>query len=312
MLSKVLRFRDRRGVSIVFNWIFSLVAGVVILSFLVYFAVQHTDLFGKVTARVVAEELDVLFSGYETIKTRSDLDFDREVKLEFKCENETQEFRINGKGEKKVWGKIIFAPKEIKSSHINIFTESWNVPFRVANFIYIWDRGYDLQGAPSEIKEIEGLNDVNGKKVRMERNPSLIDSTIPCPSIVNVDGKVIYYDETDLGDYIGKICFKEGSEVFFGKAMLLGAIFSEDYEDYKCLSEVAKKRFNIMEKVYNEKMRTLIANGQCEGMTYSRFKSPLSSFSAHYNKDFDSLKSAVRNMKRANEDIIKGGCAGVY
>ena len=61
----VFKFQNKRGISIIFNWIFSLIAGVVILSFLIYFAVQNTDLFGKVTAKVVAEELDILFSGYE-------------------------------------------------------------------------------------------------------------------------------------------------------------------------------------------------------------------------------------------------------
>ena len=54
---------NKKGMAIPFDWIFSLVAGVLIFSFLIYFAVQHTDLFGKITTRVVAEELDVLFSG---------------------------------------------------------------------------------------------------------------------------------------------------------------------------------------------------------------------------------------------------------
>ena len=135
----MFKFHDKRGIGIVFNWIFSLVVGIVILGFLIYFAVQNTDLFGKVTAKVVAEELDVLFSGYETTKTSSSLEFGREVKLDFKCKNKKQEFEVNGRGGKNVWGKIIFAPKEIKASKINILTESWNVPFRVANFIYVWD-----------------------------------------------------------------------------------------------------------------------------------------------------------------------------
>src|SRR3989344_9534744 len=119
---------DKKGVAVVFDWIFSLAAGVLIFSFLIYFAVQHTDLFGKVTARVVGEELDILFSGYETAKIRSILDFGKEVKLEFSCDEKRQRFTINDREGKTLWGKIIFAPGEIKNDKINVATASWDVP----------------------------------------------------------------------------------------------------------------------------------------------------------------------------------------
>ncbi|MEK6856887.1 MAG: hypothetical protein AABX49_02630, partial [Nanoarchaeota archaeon] len=89
---------NKKGMAIPFDWIFSLVAGVLIFSFLIYFAVQHTDLFGKITTRVVAEELDVLFSGYETTESRSVLDFKKEVNLKFNCNpRQGQSFTINNK-----------------------------------------------------------------------------------------------------------------------------------------------------------------------------------------------------------------------
>ena len=295
----VFKFQNRRGISIVFNWIFSLIAGVVILSFLIYFAVQNTDLFGKVTAKVVVEELDILFSGYETTKTSSNLDFGKEIELGFKCRNKEQEFEVNGKGSKKVWGKIIFAPNEIKASKINILTESWDLPFRVANFIYIWDG----RKFPNGIENFEELNGV-------QRDPSRIDD-LGCDGN---GGKVIYYDEIGDGEYIGKVCFDKKGEVFYGKAMLLGAVVSEDYETFSCLSEIAKDRFNLMEEVYSEKIGTLVRTGQCEGGSYSRFRSPLNSFSNQFNGEMNraTMEGMIRAMENANEDLIKGGCASVY
>tara|TARA_Y100000034_G_scaffold107695_1_gene137484 strand:- start:343 stop:1224 length:882 start_codon:yes stop_codon:yes gene_type:complete len=292
----VFKFQNKRGISIIFNWIFSLIVGVVILSFLIYFAVQNTDLFGKVTAKVVAEELDILFSGYETTKTSSSLDFGREVKLGFECKNGKQSFEVNGKGGTKVWGKIIFAPKEIETNKIKILTESWNVPFRVANFIYIWDE--------NELGDIENFNSLNG----VQKDPSRIGN-FPCSG----NDKQIYYDETSEGDYIGKVCFDKKGEVFYGKALLLGAILTDDYETFSCLNEIAKERFNLMEEVYSEKMGTLVSNGQCGG-SYSRFGNPLGRFSNYLNTGFDfvSMEGAVRAMRNANKDLIKGGCAGAY
>ena len=293
----VFKFQNKRGISIIFNWIFSLIVGVVILSFLIYFAVQNTDLFGKVTAKVVAEELDILFSGYETTKTSSSLDFGREVKLGFECKNGKQNFEVNGKGGTKVWGKIIFAPKEIETNKIKILTESWNVPFRVGNFIYIWDE--------NEVGDIENFESLNG----VQKDPSRIGN-LPCSD----NTKQIYYDDFN-GDYIGKVCFGDGNgEVFYGKALLLGAILTEDYETFSCLNEIAKDKFNLMEEIYKEKMGTLFVNNQCDGESYSRFRTPLNSFSNSLNgiMDFETMKSAVRAMESANENLVKGGCASVY
>ena len=72
---------------------------------------QNTDLFGNVTARIVAEELDILFSGYETIQTRSMLDFGKNVELDFYCDDSTQKFKVNGETGKTIWDKIIFSPE---------------------------------------------------------------------------------------------------------------------------------------------------------------------------------------------------------
>ena len=301
----VLKFFNKRGVGIVFNWIFSLIAGVFILSFLVYFAVQNTDLFGKVTARVVAEELDIVFSGYETTETSSQLDFGKNIELSFKCEGGKQEFEVNGVGGKKIWDKVIFAPKEIKSNEVNIATRSWNIPFRAANFIFIWgNQRYNLVGNSGGFEVPENFESSNGENVNFELIGNLAGeySEIRCPSN---DGKVIKYERSEeLEDFGGKVCFGGDGEVFYGEAMMLGAVLSETKEEFSCVKEVIQSRLDVMKSVYENKKNNL--GRFCTGGYYGRFSNAIPSNVEKLNVD------NVDTLKSYNERILNKGCASAY
>ena len=52
---------DKKGITIAFNWVFSIMAGIIIFLSLAYFAVQHTDLFGTLTAQEAIELMDISF-----------------------------------------------------------------------------------------------------------------------------------------------------------------------------------------------------------------------------------------------------------
>ena len=314
---------DKKGVAVVFDWIFSLAAGVLIFSFLIYFAVQHTDLFGKVTARVVGEELDILFSGYETAKIRSILDFGKEVKLGFSCDekNKRQRFTINDREGKTLWGKIIFAPGEIKNDKINVATASWDVPFRVANFIYLWDKKYVLTG---DIPDINFLN--NFKKdpsggtgnIRFADDPGLSDDygTGPCSNDWGSQHeKIIYYKKNSDDSYFGYICFfEENGDVqrspFYGKAMMIGAMFVDNVEDFECVKSIAVDRLKIVNDIYREKKDKIVSLESCDKFgRYNKVFHDTITLDKLNSLDFD---NQVKLVERANENLIREGCAGVY
>ncbi len=297
----MFKLNDKRGIGIVFNWIFSLIAGVIILSFLVYFAVQNTDLFGKVTARVVAEELDVLFSGYETTETSSNLNFGREVELSFECDesNLVQKFGVNGEQGKKTWGKVIFAPEEIKSENINIATRSWDVPFRVGNFIYIWDKKYDIQGISDNIF----FDKLKGEGEVVNFIPFTTESG--CSGT----GKNIYYKKVG-DDYYGYVCFDSRKVNFYGEAMLLGTVFVEDPDEFECLNHIIEKKFQVISDVYERKIGTLIASRQC-GTDYGGFGGGLTQFKNNYG-DASQMRQAISAMEAENTRLVREGCASVY
>src|SRR3989344_1453259 len=307
---------NKKGFAVMFDWIFSIVAGVLIFSFLIYFAVQHTDLFGKITAKVVAEELDVMFSQYETTETKSVLDFGKGVELEFKCDegDKRQWFKVNDRDGKDVWGKIIFAPEKIKSDKINVATASWNVPFRVANFVYLWDKRYELDYDPDfELPQWLSSSLPGDVKINFLQDSSLSSDMIEgdCPhfgSRLTADGKtydkMIYYDKDATGkDVKGYICFKDKKRSFFyGKAMMMGAVFTDSKEEFDCVKKAAVNRFKIVNNVYDEKINHIpFENCPISGGRYN---------DAVYNTDndiepFDSFNfGTASEIESANNRLI--------
>jgi len=251
---------NRKGMAISLNWIFSMIAGVLILIFLVYFAVQNTDLFGSVTSKVVSQELDILFSGIETTKTKTSLDFGKNVELRFSCNNGNQILSVNGKGESNLHGKIIFAPNIVESNTVEVATEPWKVPYRIANFVYLWNEDYSLIGSvPMDIDLLDDLRG-NGRKVTFKE-----DFGVGCS--VSESTKTIYYKyDRSLDDYQGYVCFNGNDErkksEFYGKAMLIGAVISESYENFECLKNGMQKKLDIMNLLYQKKSEKMIASSE--------------------------------------------------
>jgi len=310
---------NRKGFAVMFDWIFSLVAGILIFSFLIYFAVQHTDLFGKITSKVVAEELDVLFSQYETTETKSTLDFGKKVELEFKCDDQDnkQWFKVNGRDGKRVWGKIIFSPEKIESQKINIATMSWDVPFRVANFVFLWDKQYTLIGEIPDVDLLDNFQNSNTANIRFVDDPGLSDDygTGECADFGDQHEKIIYYKKNLDDSYVGYICFYKGEgEVqrssFYGEAMMIGAMFVDGVEDFDCIKKIANDRLRIVADIYDEKSNDLVSL-QCDfSGGYTQFGDEVDDL-----KNIDPLninQINVDQLKYINRNLIGNGCASVY
>lgn len=291
---------NKRGIGITFDWIFSIVAGVLIFSFLIYFAVQNTDLFGKVTARIVAEELDILFSGYETTQTKSVLDFDKNVKLDFSCDkiNKRQRFMINDREGKNLWGKIIFSPKSVESDKINVATVSWDVPFRVANFIFIWDKEYRINEIYETDSELIDKFKGAGEEIEIQEYNEGIDCKGAKKGI-----KTIYYSDTGEG----QVCFKGSNDPikFFGEAMMVGAVLS-DKDNYLCIKDAINMKLEIMRKVFENKKNNLVGSNKFCNEDYSILVNRIPT-----NVD-DLDYSGFKLLKDRNTDLIVKGCASVF
>lgn len=243
--------KQRKGLEMTFNWIFSIIIGAIILTFFVYFAVQNTDLFGNLTANRVALELDNAFSGFQTTVVETNLEFNKPIKLEFKCENIADDVRetilINDKGKSILRDKIVFAPTNIEDTKFLLFTSEWKVPYKVANFIFLTSpkEKYKFEYLPEnfELPNFLGLSE-NGKNVKF------ITDTNPCS--IDSNKIIINYGKDEYDEYYGWICTPNSSQPygFYGKAMIYAAIFSDDFD---CLYDLMIKKLNLVSSLYKEK-----------------------------------------------------------
>ena len=128
---------NKKGFELVFSWIFSLVAGVLIFSFLIYFAYQHTDLFGKRTNLLVREEFDNAFGSLKSTEISTLIELQENITLKFDCVDGRILFGVDEGDKREIPGKIIAAPSVLSGHNFSIKTESFVRPFKIVSFLYI-------------------------------------------------------------------------------------------------------------------------------------------------------------------------------
>lgn len=245
---------QRKGIEMTFNWIFSIIVGAIILTFFVYFAIQNTDLFGNLSAKQVSLELDNAFSGFQTTLVETNLEFNKPIKLEFKCENITGDVKenilINDKGKSILRDKIIFAPDKMEDTKFLLFTSEWKVPYKIANFIFLTSpkEQYDLENEPSDFEFVSDSN--VGRKIEFNKNSA------KCTT--DSEKVIINYQIDEYNEYYGWICNSNGEYGFYGKAMIYAVIFSYNFDD--CLYSLMIEKLNLVSSLYGEKARILGIN----------------------------------------------------
>lgn len=123
----------KKGViSIQFNWIFVIIAGAVILLFF-FGVVQWQKGLSEAKVNVaVLTNLDTIFTGAKVTKSSTNIITMPNTEVKFDCSN----YYI-GITKKQIKGRTIFAPDLIIGTKILTHTLSWDVPFRVTNFLYL-------------------------------------------------------------------------------------------------------------------------------------------------------------------------------
>lgn len=130
-------YKNKRGFAITFSWMFSLVAGALIFLFLVYFAMQHTDLFGQRSNVLIREQFDNAFGSLKSTDITTHIELDERINLRFECFEENIRFGVERGDRKEIPGNIIAAPEELSGFNFSIKTKSLIKPFKIASFIYV-------------------------------------------------------------------------------------------------------------------------------------------------------------------------------
>lgn len=247
---------SKRGFALSFYWIFAIIAGFIVFMFLINFAYNHIYLSEKTTSSSILLNLE---NQIDSLSIAENLDtvinLGKELTLTFDCGSiSLDDLKVSTE-------KIIFSNKVIKSNELLIWTKSWKYPFAIANFYYImpksqkfyfFDAPFDLLSNIPESFQIYSYPDEVPKDsilvfFRQPTQQELIDYKSHKIKIIQ-DNTVTFYPDSIL--------------TYYGDEMLLGAIFTDDFNKVKCLNNKALERLNVVSYVYQKKAETL-ANVGC-------------------------------------------------
>src|SRR3989344_4005994 len=295
--------KNKKGFEISFSWLFSIIAGMSIFLFLVWFAVQQTDLFGNLTAKVAVEELDIAFTGFKSNLVGSKLEFGKEIELEFKCDTSTldeERMFVNGIAGKKLKGNIVFAPSLMESNEFRLFTAGWNVPFRVTNFIFLNSNKdlLNLNDMSEDFGDIPGIFNDGTNSVPFQIFQTTLSGSCPAE-------KTIYYQiDLDTGEAFGTICINGNPHPYYGTAFVYAAIFA-DSKNFVCIYDNAIEKFNVMKEIYLEKLKVV---GGCS-LEKGNIRDALEQLNLR-NLDISRIK--INEIEDNNNDLLRKGCEGLY
>jgi len=268
--------KSKRGIALPFNWMFAIIAGIVILFLAIYGTAKFIDTSEyqvyTETAAKLAGLLEPMGTGLASGKS-TQINFKKETRTYYDC----SDLGIFGKNtiafSEKTFGdfgeeggaintkKYIFSKSVIEGKQLNLFSKPFFMPFKIDDIIVISGENYCFYQAPKEIEEEVlglGIDNINFTK---DLNACLgikvcFGSNTGCD--ISIYGMCEDYNCESLYDY-GKI-FRGNSVLYYTDSLLYAAIVSSP-EIYECNLKRLMKRFNELSLVYIDKIKIVELKG---------------------------------------------------
>lgn len=284
-------------VSSQFNWVFILIAGVIILTFFISIVNKQKEQADvKISANVLNAFDTLIKSSVVKDRTTQIITMPKQD-IEFYCELDTctvhgcySGYRVKGTGVS-VGAEItsIFSPTLIQGSKLITSNLDWNMPFRVSNLLYVTTNQNryvfvnDTQGylkkylsvIPDNItmdivESVEEVNDLNYYNLRYilfneDDNDILSYDFLKSKggkNSKNVSIVNLKFDSDGIGSasYFRSdlnIVKQEDESVFFDNATMVASIFSEDAQIYSCNMLKSFNQYLKLASIYEYKLRML-------------------------------------------------------
>jgi len=317
----------------VFNWIFVMIAGAVILLFFVKIISVQTAITEREIGATVLSDTQTILSGRATTEDSQAIIEIPDKAFEFICQEPCNLqtgcdswFGIPG-GDLRIQTPLqpIFSTRKIETSRLYAFVLGWDVPFHTSNFLILAQPGMKI-AFPGPVacsgdelcSEVLGLIPTPLKDARIVLN----DGPINHPAVRNInftpgciasESKNIYC----VREATREITFPNGrTHNYYMPQALVGAIFSEDSFAYECNMKKAFFRLNRVVEVYEDKRIRLAddwgSNPSCL-VQYLAMSSNLTQIGEDYrtNTPFN-FESAMDNIVNSNNLIRRNSCGSVY
>ena len=332
-------------VEVQFNWVFVLIVGAIILIFFVSIVNSQKKQSDKNLAFDVLSNIDlILSSGLTVPKTGQIFDMPR---LEFDSDcNSLTVFGVT----RQFPDKIVFAPSKLKGLKLVVWSQDWNVPFKVTNFLYITtsDVRYIFVKPTGDASKVEllynntpnitkdlvtdlsGLVDKNNYKIRIVYFGSEIPTNPQLPSssfitkmanedvtavLVNPTGKYVNFYKKNGNNFV-----QSGNNYYYLEdPSIYGAIFAENEEVYVCSMEKAFKRLYYVSKILSERetaLKSAYGGSICQGLRADNQMNSIktSAYNANVSKqdEFISIGTSESELIASNQNNLENSCPSIY
>ena len=283
-----------------FYLVFVLIAGAIILAFLVSFGLKFKEVQEEKTTIRVLNNLESSFSELQGSQFQTSTSFRLPVDMRVVCTPTEEVLLINGRSLKS--DNLIFSLGNLNEEVLIGFSPD-KLPFKITNFFYIIKKT-DTYSLVYDNSNEEVVREI-GKDFK-SYFPDNVEITNDPKNQIKV-----YFERNDNADlYVipeteesGKIYFNGGNSLdYYNKAMLYGAIISR--ENSACLFEKAD---NIKLEViisYRNKISHLPAN--------CNYNNLLLNFQKMENLNGKELVDAAKALEKQNEALLNENCPLVF
>ncbi len=324
---------NANAIELSFYWLFVFIVGAVILGF--FFVVANRALKFSEERSVIdfSRNFDsFLISMLQSSNFEKHFFFSNDVG--FRCNPSFCEFLVKDKGTA-FKDKIIFAPDKV-SGDVLFVTKSVDVPFRVANVVYLFsDKKYyfvfDDSSSSARLKEVlmdvlpdgldhdfVGVDDVG--KISDFSNVKLVFLNTKIPSLPDASRKYVF-SASLIGDNFVEFYVKEKDSVYLKKVsnqivvsfdsskMFLGAVVSDSPELFNNQLLEIVERINSVSLVYLNRLNDL--PGDCGGF-YAEAKSLFEKYVSESGKNSVFLNLPFNDLVSLNNNIVRNSCPEVF
>ncbi|MBI5390048.1 hypothetical protein HZB02_01025 [Candidatus Woesearchaeota archaeon] len=333
-------------ITLQFNWIFTLIAGVIILTFFVMVVMRATHVAELKRDAKLADDLEATIEGSSVAANTATLLQIPEQDLLLSCDIETCD-PSSGCGEASLTlptTKIsfpiepLFSPSKIRSADLVTFTYPWEVPYRATNFLMLSSPQYtiEIDTIPAVAEKMKKDLPPQQIKIGLQQRKGLQwningDRENRILKVKRTFGQE--YDLTvDLGqgdiDGSGTIKFPDGQSYFLGRASVYAALFAENKDAYECnmlkavfrlqkSSQILKARAEEIQKGYAGSNTACAEVFTSAGTAYALIIDNTQKIAASTDpttrfQPLIDIGSSVEKLKQLNHNAQIYSCASVY
>ncbi|MEK6874798.1 MAG: hypothetical protein AABX52_03565 [Nanoarchaeota archaeon] len=328
---------SRGQLEVPLNWLFTLIAGAIIL--VTFFAfIQKQKAANELSiAESIISDLTAISSKASTSKGTSQLIEFPEIDVLFACTQDCSCTLSIGAVNKPFGETIIFSPPIIRGPNMILYAFDWKVPFRVTNFLAITnnrikyvivvphmtpeiDRILSILPGNININISTGTAAILAKNIRQSSGRTRFiyfdsgqcnqfrneEKDISCLEVNTETKKLTFYYKNKRGQYLGPI-----TASYINEGDLIAAFFSEHPDQYSCNMNTAYNKLSNIASLYA--IRAAALNTPTCQLGYDQVVINLNSLShAARRRDSTQILDFYNKINNLSKEYFGGSCPEIY